>query len=339
MMLSSLQQQWNRLRRNERGSFTVEASLVLPVVFICTVALLFFCLFMYQKVVLFHAASVTADRAAANWDNSYKDPRTGTYPVEYHDGLYWRVFDDNASDILGLIGLGRPAAVSLPVDADSAPLGNGPERKMKRVATRLAPDITGEMEYHNFWLDRQVHVRLKRILETPSLIRGWYDGDQAAGSSTARVTDPVELIRTVDLTRNYLTQLLDLQTIPEIKNTWRDYTPDQPATVISSEKEAGEYLKELLNGSEESVQFSTKPLGSHRIYNFLDRDGVAHDTKMTINYKDALEQMKKDALLMERGEVKGVVWHFFRHRSGRLYLTPKMHRELTKHGVVVVVHN
>ncbi|WP_010273529.1 TadE family protein [Paenibacillus senegalensis] len=338
-MITPPLQRWRRLRCSEQGSFTVEASLVMPVVFLCTVALLFFGLYMYQKVVLFHAAAVTADRTAAHWDNSYKDQRTGSFPVEHNDGLYWRVFDDNASDILGLIGLGNPAAVSLPVDPETERTGSGPEKKMKRAAGRLAPDIAGQIAYHNYWLDRQVDVQLSRLLNIPSLLRGWYDRNHTAGSSIARVTDPVELIRTVDLTRTYLKQLLDSRKVPEIKQTWRDFTPDQPAKVIESENKGSEYLMELLNGTDNTISFSTEPLGVRRIYNFLDRDGVAHDAKMNLKYKDALEQMKKDALLMERGDVKGVVWHFFRTKSGKLDLTPKMHKELTKHGVVVVVHN
>lgn len=325
-----------RFRRNEQGSFTVEASLVLPAVFLCTIAILFFCLFMYQKVSLFHAAAVSADRTAAHWDNSHKDPVTGTFAIQNHDGLYWRVFDDKASDILGLVGIGSPASVTLPMDS-SGTGANGPERKLHKAAGYLSNDLSGQLSYQNYWLDRKVSIQLNRLLDIPSLASGWYSGDRVGGESTARVTDPIELIRTVDLTRSYLHQLQGTIPVPEIKTSWLEHTPDVPEIVIGNEKDASKFLRELLNGEEK--HFSTSPIGVRREYDVIDRDGVAHDAKVTINNKDMKEQIKKDALLMDRGEVKGVVWHFFRHKSGKLYLTPSVKKELIKNGIVIVVHN
>ncbi|MEK6993255.1 TadE/TadG family type IV pilus assembly protein [Paenibacillus sp. FSL K6-1566] len=43
--------------RDESGSFTIEASLVLPVVLVVTALLLFLCLYIYQKSMLAQASA------------------------------------------------------------------------------------------------------------------------------------------------------------------------------------------------------------------------------------------------------------------------------------------
>lgn len=88
---------FSRLRNNQDGSFTIEASLLFPMLLIMTIALIFFCLIVFEKVVLHQRAQIIANRAAYVWDNSSKNITTGAFnkytsDPDSTDGLYWRLF-------------------------------------------------------------------------------------------------------------------------------------------------------------------------------------------------------------------------------------------------------
>ena len=83
----------------------------------------------------------------------------------------------------------------------------------------------------------------------------------------------------------------------------------------------------------------TETVGERRKIDVLDRDGIAHEAKYTLNAGDARQQLRKDAELMRRGEVKGVVWHFFRTKNGSVSLSASLRKELERNGIVVIIHN
>lgn len=90
--------------KDESGSFTIEASLVLPIVLMVTVLLLFLCLYIYQQSMLVQASAAASERTAYSWDNSHKVAATGSVEQGLYDSLYWRLTDDH---VLGLLfGLG-----------------------------------------------------------------------------------------------------------------------------------------------------------------------------------------------------------------------------------------
>ncbi|MGP3787060.1 TadE/TadG family type IV pilus assembly protein [Paenibacillus sp. 1A_MP2] len=80
--------------KKEEGSFTIEASLVFPIVLFILVLLLFFSMYMYQKTFLNQHAYAASERAAYSWDNSHKQAMTGEVVAGEHDNLYWRLTDD-----------------------------------------------------------------------------------------------------------------------------------------------------------------------------------------------------------------------------------------------------
>lgn len=75
----------NKLK-DDRGSFTIEASILLPMVMCITMLLLFFCLYSYQKSMLLQVASGATERAAYNWDNSHKEV-SGSYAAGEYDSF------------------------------------------------------------------------------------------------------------------------------------------------------------------------------------------------------------------------------------------------------------
>ena len=91
--------------------FTLEASLVFPAILICTVTLLFVGMYAYQHVYMGQLARSAAEKLAFTWNNSHKDVTTGSFNPQETDGLYWRLTQDNVSDLFGLLSGSGGASV------------------------------------------------------------------------------------------------------------------------------------------------------------------------------------------------------------------------------------
>ncbi len=190
-----------RLLRNREGSFTLEASLVLPVIFSTVIILMFFCMFLYQRTLLGQAAVVAAERSANVWDNSRRDPRTGAFAENHYDPLYWRLTDDGLlQSIFGISRQTDQVMIQLPtgdISEDSLPL-----YKLNRTGEAIPDVMNGTMEYDNKILLRKVNVSLNRLVPLLPLERVIGDLTQES-QAESYVVDPVEWIRTVDLARYY----------------------------------------------------------------------------------------------------------------------------------------
>jgi hypothetical protein len=188
------------LIRCETGSFTVEASVVFPAVFLAVLALLFGAMIIHERVLLYHAASVAAERAAFRWDNSHRDPATGIAPTGRYDPLYWRLADDRLlQSIFRLGGETEDAAVGLPANGVT---GDLIESKLLNGAGSTPVKYEGQAAYRRQLLLKRVSVELETFDIPPGAARlTGIAGIRA--SAAAPVSDPVELIRTVDLARYY----------------------------------------------------------------------------------------------------------------------------------------
>lgn len=203
-MKKYLHKWWKRLI-SEDGAYTVEASIIFPVVFYCSLAMLFFAMLMFQHVMSSHAATLAAERGAAFWDNSFKDATTGTYPEGKHDGLYWRLFDDFMLDrLLGVVTGSVTNEISLPVNSDSSSL---PEKKLMRAGRLLPPIFRGEMKFDNIAIERKVKVSLNRPLYQTAFEQFTGRRVSGKGEATAAVVEPVEFIRSVEFGRYMYTKL------------------------------------------------------------------------------------------------------------------------------------
>ncbi|WP_026263630.1 TadE/TadG family type IV pilus assembly protein [Paenibacillus sanguinis] len=190
------------LRRDSRGSFTLEASLVLPVIFFAVLVLLFFCLYMYQHALLGQAAAVASERAAYVWDNSQRDDSTGAFAEGRYDSLYWRLTDDGMlRAIFDWSEDGGTARITLPITAGNQTQAL-PMTKLSRTGGRLPAGIQGEIRYDNRLLLRKVTVALERLVPLAPLER-WMGAARQSGRADAYVVEPVEWIRTVELARYY----------------------------------------------------------------------------------------------------------------------------------------
>ncbi|WP_051251262.1 TadE/TadG family type IV pilus assembly protein [Paenibacillus harenae] len=205
---------WNKVRvkllrlvKKEQGSFTLESTLVFPILITLILLFIIFGMYMYQKVVLYYAASSTAERAAFGWDNSNRDPQSGMLKTATHDSLYWRIGEDGM--LSSLFGLGEDSGdtvVALPVE----PRGEGEKtalarRKMEHAVQWLEQagvSYKGQIGYANNVLKRTIEVKLKRPLSAETMEQSWLKREPKTVSS-ATIVDPVEFIRSVDLVRYY----------------------------------------------------------------------------------------------------------------------------------------
>lgn len=190
-----------RFWKNDEGNFTIEASLVLPIVLLVTALLLFLCLYIYQRSFLVQASSAASERTAFIWDNSHKDAVSGAAEEGQYDPLYWRLTDDRLLSSLFGLGNGEPAgAITIPRGDQSTEL---PEVKMSKGAAAVPDGMQGEMMYDNKVFLRKVNTELSWPVTISPLEKVMSGGTDLQVSSQSVVVDPVEFIRTVELMRYY----------------------------------------------------------------------------------------------------------------------------------------
>lgn len=193
--------------RCEEGAFTIEASILFPILLIITMLLIFFSLVIYQKALLHQRASVIASQVAYVWDNSKKDIKTGEFGIKEYttsaggDGLYWRLTDDMfLSQFVNIFG-NSSASVSIGGGGG----GKGPEGKMGRASTDMLPSgAKGKISYKNSITGRKITVKLEQKLSLPSFVSKMLGGSLVEAEASSFISEPVEITRTTDLMLTYL---------------------------------------------------------------------------------------------------------------------------------------
>jgi len=202
------------LSKNQKGSFTIEASLVFPIILLLTVAFILISVFIYERVYLYYIAATTAERTTYSWNNSSKNPVTGEFALGSYDGLYWRLTDDN---LLGFFMQSEQGGSSLKVSIDgnrdtgSEDTYSGDslaENKLQSSLNLIPIGINGTTTYQNIVIDKKVSVYLENPIKiSPPL--GDLIGDKISVNASSTITDPVEFIRTTNLIISNLDKLDD----------------------------------------------------------------------------------------------------------------------------------
>ncbi|WP_081389772.1 TadE family protein [Paenibacillus odorifer] len=187
--------------KEDRGSFTIEASLLLPLVMCITMLLLFFCLYSYQKSMLIQVASGATERAAYNWGNSHKEV-SGSYAVGEYDSLYWRIGDDALlSSLFG--GEAGSGGVTIELPGEVSDESDLPVLKLRHSSTMVPYNMPGNMNYVYSLTGRKVSAELNRLLNLPVLDEILSDEAKPNVKAQSIIAEPVEFIRTVDLMRYF----------------------------------------------------------------------------------------------------------------------------------------
>lgn len=326
------------LHNNEKGSFTIEATLVFPLLLLITIFLLFFAMFAYESASLHQKTALIVDRTAYNWNHTTADHNTGAYSINENESLYWRTTNDSILDVFQFMNDNKSTTIQMPVE-QLIPKA-GVERKLQQAGTVFSKEVKGELSYTNHLISRAVKIQAYQKTVIPATFRKWGRQGYAAARSTSQVSDPVEFIRNTELVRTYIGRLKERTSSQEVTGTIQDMIPatPKPKVIIRSETDASSYIRKLVGG--ERIYIPTEELGKTRLIDAMDPDGIAHEVKYTVNVTEARQQLLKDVELMRTGKVKGVVWHFFRHaKTGKLDLSASLRRDLEKKGIVIVVHN
>ncbi|MGE7612218.1 TadE family protein [Paenibacillus sp. NPDC101420] len=187
--------------KDDRGSFTIEASILLPMVMCITMLLLFFCLYSYQKSMLLQVASGATERAAYNWDNSHKEV-SGSYAAGEYDSLYWRIGDDALlASLFGGEAGSDGATIELPGEVSEE--SDLPVLKLRHLSTMIPNNMPGNLNYAYSLAGRKVSAELNRLLHLPVLDEVLSDEAKPTVKTQSIIAEPVEFIRTVDLMRYF----------------------------------------------------------------------------------------------------------------------------------------
>ncbi|WP_121604566.1 TadE/TadG family type IV pilus assembly protein [Virgibacillus sp. Bac332] len=174
--------------KDDKGSFTIEASLVFPALLVFTLLGVFFCIIIFQ----IGSANYTAQKAAAQtayvWNNSNKDLTTGEFGKKYYggldkggDGLYWRLVDNRILQIFGIDG-------GFPGESLSG-------KKTGKAENAFKGSVDVDITFNNNIAFSYVEAKAKSALYIPSFVKSILGSDNVEATSTHIVTESPELIR------------------------------------------------------------------------------------------------------------------------------------------------
>lgn len=187
-----------RLLEDDRGSMTLEGSIVLPVTAAVIMLMLLFGLLVYERVLIVYTSMIAAERTAFRWDNSHRDAITGKAPAGRHDPLYWRITDNSLLHRLfgPLLTGDMQLEPTLGLPARAAHSTSLPVRKMIPSASRMPETISGEMSY-----------KASLISASKIVVEAAHQRMKGPMTVQASIVDPVEFIRSVELVLYYKEKL------------------------------------------------------------------------------------------------------------------------------------
>lgn len=190
-----------------RGSFTIEAVLIMSAVLVAVFLLCFSFMLMYHQVLLTQAASAIAQEAAHNWTR-------GNTP-------YYRVFELAAGSqsltetITGSLDEQKiravfPASEKTLVEKKLAAIQKNTFAQLFRSIKK--PDkTTVEVSYQNGLILREIQIQITQEMTIPlGHLKKFFTGKKTVvlqTKSSAVVTDPAEMIRDLDLALEYATKV------------------------------------------------------------------------------------------------------------------------------------
>lgn len=198
------------LLRQEKGSVTIEAAIVFPIIMLSTCVLLMFGMMMYMKVLAIHAAANASERSTVVWNNSHKEPSSGEVASNQYDNLYWRALQDQMLDqLFGGSARNEMHKIHLPakLGEDAVKLV---ERKLSLGASSVYLPMEGEISYENRLFERTVKAEVRHPSRSTMLEKMTGVRMQVEGEAMGVITEPVEFIRTVELVRYMSVKLQEM---------------------------------------------------------------------------------------------------------------------------------
>lgn len=168
-----------KLKRDEQGSFTIEATMIFPIILILIILFILFSLVIYEKVTLQYQANRVVSQLAHSWSSSTMNVQTGEmdendYVTKNKDGLYWRL---TSNDIFG-IGI-----------ADNGLI----DKKINRI-----DEFAGNVSFENGTFTQTIKIEMEKQLSLPPVVADIFGVSSVGASASHPVIEPVEIIRTTD---------------------------------------------------------------------------------------------------------------------------------------------
>lgn len=200
----------------EKGSYTIEASMIFTMIVLVILTLLFAFVYVQQKSRLVSAASFAAQQGAELWLDSRKNMENGYISSQKSaDSIGYRIFDNlllSEKTYVGYIeedvSSGKPELI-LKMDTG----GNLPGQKVSLIGESLCKKISGtvikpektkvSITYKNNALRGRLTVEITQEIKVPlGGIKKFFDGKDTltlSGRSVSSISEPAEYIRNVDL--------------------------------------------------------------------------------------------------------------------------------------------
>ncbi|HWR61224.1 MAG TPA: hypothetical protein VN580_06400 [Clostridia bacterium] len=201
----------------DKGSFTVEISMIFTLIVMIVFTLLFTFLYMQQKAYLVSAAAYAAQQGAELWRDSSRSMENGEASgAGDREPVGYRIFDNlllSEKTFEGYLAEetgedGRPQLVLKMDTGDGLPgkkiaiIGEALGKRMRYSALR--PEETRvRLNYSNNGLNGRLTVEIIQEIKVPlGGMKRFFDGKATlslVGSATAKVSEPAEYIRNIDL--------------------------------------------------------------------------------------------------------------------------------------------
>lgn len=186
--------------KKDKGMFTVEATLIFPIIFFCTIILIFIGILLYQQVTLQSLASQAASRGAVMYATRTSDMENGTRKLEdFADSDPYRyIWDTQLAKAQKTIN----SYVSSRTNSNSVIDGD---------------DVSGtHAVIENYFITKKVRVTTsvdynKNPASGIFAMFGAKDLFSIKTGAVATVSDPVEFIRNTDMCVDVLTSIEGVQ--------------------------------------------------------------------------------------------------------------------------------
>lgn len=207
----------NKLKTDNKGSYTVEACLAVTTVLFVLFAVIFSFIYLSQEAMLSEAAGHCAQKGAEIWvEDGFNTYTADSLTDGYRTSLYYRISDFKETDSR-TINIAEELDKELEAIAAGYRASVGTRKKMNWIKyaaySRLGrcimrPEETKiEIAYKNDFIKSQIQVSISQEVKIPfGFVKALFDGKDTLtleATGTAVVAEPAEYIRNVDLSVEY----------------------------------------------------------------------------------------------------------------------------------------
>ena len=180
--------------KKKRGSFTLEAVIVMSTIIFIIFAIVSAFLLLYQNAVMYYVATQAAQEGAVMWADTAHD-LDGNVSGKDDQKLYYRI-----TELLGGNG------------TKTGKIKSWAQQKMKKMVPRTligSGAESVEVEFHDYVVQRVVEVRITKDINIPfkEIVQYFGKDTKMTVHAKASVSEPAEFIRNVDYGYEIVTAL------------------------------------------------------------------------------------------------------------------------------------